>query len=64
MAHQFQTPTKIISGIGALAEIQKELNAFNAKKVLLVTDPGLVQVGLASQVAEQLVQASFAVGHL
>lgn len=58
MAHQFHTPTKIISGIGALAVIDKELNAFDAKKVLLVTDPGLVQVGLSSQVAEQLEQAS------
>ena len=58
MAYQFQTPTKIISGIGSTAEIIKELNAINAKKVLLITDPGLVQAGIAQQVVEMLKQAA------
>lgn len=58
MAYQFQTPTKIISGIGSTAEIIKELNAINAKKVLLITDPGLVQAGVAQQVVEMLKQAA------
>ena len=58
VAYQFQTPTKIISGIGSTAEIIKELNAINAKKVLLITDPGLVQAGIAQQVVEMLKQAA------
>lgn len=58
VAYQFQTPTKIISGIGSTAEIIKELNAINAKKVLLITDPGLVQAGVAQQVVEMLKQAA------
>ena len=33
VAYQFQTPTKIISGIGSTAEIIKELNDLYAKKV-------------------------------
>ncbi len=61
MAYQFQTPTKIISGIGATTEIIKELSAFNAKTVLLITDPGLVQAGIAQQVAEIIRQASVVV---
>ena len=58
MAYQFQTPTKIISGIGSTAEIIKELNDLHAKKVLLITDPGLVQAGVAQQVVEMLKQAA------
>ena len=58
VAYQFQTPTKIISGIDSTAEIIKELNALHAKKVLLITDPGLVQAGVAQQVVEMLKQAA------
>ena len=58
VAYQFQTPTKIISGIGSTAEIIKELNDLHAKKVLLITDPGLVQAGVAQQVVEMLKQAA------
>ena len=58
VAYQFQTPTKIISGIGSTAEIIKELNDLYAKKVLLITDPGLVQAGVAQQVDEMLKQAA------
>ena len=58
VAYQFQTPTKIISGIGSTAEIIKELNYLHAKKVLLITDPGLVQAGVAQQVVEMLKQAA------
>ena len=58
VAYQFQTPTKIISGIGSTAEIIKELNDLYAKKVLLITDPGLVQAGVAQQVVEMLKQAA------
>ena len=58
MAYQFQTPTKIISGIGSTAEIIKELNDLYAKKVLLITDPGLVHAGVAQQVVEMLKQAA------
>ena len=58
VAYQFQTPTKIISGIGSTAEIIKELNDLHAKMVLLITDPGLVQAGVAQQVVEMLKQAA------
>ena len=58
VAYQFQTPTKIISGIGSTAEIIKELNDLHAKKVLLITDPGLVQAGVAQHVVEMLKQAA------
>ena len=42
----FRTTPKIIFGIGSLGRIGEEVKALGAKKVLIVTDPGIVKAGL------------------
>ncbi|WP_312966995.1 iron-containing alcohol dehydrogenase [Acinetobacter gerneri] len=44
MSHfQFQTVSNIISGLGTVQELKNILTAQSFKKILLVTDPGMVQ---------------------
>lgn len=40
---QFQTVSSIISGLGSIAELKTLLDEFQPKRVLLVTDPGMIQ---------------------
>lgn len=51
MAVQFVLPTRIVSGIGSVKEVANEAKIFNAKKALVITDPGLSKAGLAATVA-------------
>lgn len=39
---QFQTVSNIISGLGSILELKNLLNDFNPKRVLIVTDPGML----------------------
>src|SRR5262245_34868450 len=50
----FQLPTKIIFGQPAVEVLRDELAALGAKRVLLVSDPGLVKVGLVEQIRSGL----------
>lgn len=55
MSHfQFQTVSNIISGLGSIQELKNLLPVFNCRKLLLVTDPGMIQHGLHLPILEQL----------
>jgi alcohol dehydrogenase class IV len=53
----FQLPTKIIFGQPAIKVLKDELAALGAKRALLVSDPGLVKVGLVEQIRSGLAEA-------
>ena len=50
----FSFPNKIIFGVGAINALVEQLSAFAPHKVLLVTDRGIRQTGLANQVTQRL----------
>jgi len=50
MISQFSFPNRIVFGAGSLARLSDLLREHNAKRVLLVTDKGLVDAGLADRV--------------
>jgi alcohol dehydrogenase class IV len=54
----FLAPRKTILGKDAVAQLGKEANALGAKKVLIVTDPGVAKAGLCQIVQEVLNKAS------
>jgi alcohol dehydrogenase len=54
MISQFLMSTKVIAGVGAAAEVAKEVKLLGGKKVLIVTDPGVSKAGLPSAVADNL----------
>jgi alcohol dehydrogenase len=53
----FQLPTKIVFGQPALNALTVELAALKAKRVLLVSDPGLAELGLMDQIDTGLSQS-------
>ena len=53
----FHLPTKIIVGRPALEALQAELAALEADRLLLVSDPGLMQLGLVEQISIGLSRA-------
>lgn len=63
MSFQFtyHLPTKIIFGRPALESLPSELAALETERVLLVSDPGLAQLGLVEQMSRGLNQAGYAV---
>ena len=50
----FSFPNKIILGVGTINTLAEHLSAFSPNKVLLVTDKGIRQVGLADEVTQRL----------
>jgi len=58
--HLFQTTPRIVMGPGCLSQIQNELKRLGGNKVMLVTDPGIVQAGIAGRLEEILAQAGIA----
>lgn len=54
MISNFSFPTRMVFGPGSLAQLPTLIKEQNAKKVLLVTDSGLVKAGLADQVLNTL----------
>lgn len=54
----FHLPTKIVFGRPAHEAISTELDALGARRVLLVSDPGLADRGLVGEVAAALEKAS------
>ena len=57
----YALPTKIIFGRPALETLREELAALNADRVLLVSDPGLKELGLVDRFQAELSQAGRAV---
>ena len=54
-------PTKMIVGPGALAQLPAEIKSLGALRVLLVSDPGLLQAGIVQRVEAVLDAAN--IGH-
>ncbi len=50
----YQTPTAFKHGLGVLANLAGELKALGVKRPMLVTDPGIVQAGIADEAANVL----------
>ncbi|MBI1924442.1 iron-containing alcohol dehydrogenase [Candidatus Poribacteria bacterium] len=50
----FSFPNKIVFGNGTIHTLAEQLSAFSPHKVLLVTDKGIRQVGLADEVTKRL----------
>ena len=56
----FQVPTKVVFGVGAVKDVGSEAEVLNAKHVMIVTDPGIVKAGLMDKVTEPLDAAGIA----
>ncbi|MBE9521822.1 MAG: iron-containing alcohol dehydrogenase, partial [Proteobacteria bacterium] len=50
----FRTTPRIVMGPGAIGQIGDEIREMKAKKVLLVTDKGIVEAGLIKPALESL----------
>ncbi len=50
----FSFPNRIIFGVGTIDTLAEQLSTFSPQKVLLVTDKGIRQVGLADEVTQRL----------
>jgi alcohol dehydrogenase class IV len=59
MSFTYHLPTKIIFGEPAAEALTAELHELEAKRVLLVSDAGLVKVGLVEQLSVPLIEAGF-----
>lgn len=55
--HQIMLPKTILFGVGALRTLGDEAGKLEAKKALIITDPGVYQAGLVDPVKEQLAKA-------
>lgn len=61
MAYVFQTISRIVYGHGSLAELGNEVKRLGGKKVMLITDRGLVQCGIHQNAIDILEQSGIAV---
>jgi acyl-CoA reductase-like NAD-dependent aldehyde dehydrogenase/alcohol dehydrogenase class IV len=59
-AYEYHCPTKVIAGHGTLTSLSREVANLGCKRVLLMTDPGVVKAGLAELARNAL--ADFCVG--
>ena len=59
----FRTTRRILFGLGAVEKAGTEAQLLKAKKVLIITDPGVIQAGLLQHVEKSLqsVGLSFAI---
>ena len=57
---RFNTPPQVIIGPGASDLVGEEARRLKARRVLLVTEPGIVQMGVADQVLNSLSKAGVA----
>ena len=53
----FRTIPRIVMGPGALKQLADEVRALKANKVLIVTDPGLIETGLVKRAEDLLAEA-------
>lgn len=61
MNQVFQTISRIVYGHGSVSELGNEVKRLGGKKVLLITDAGLVKFGIHRPVLEALEQSGIAV---
>ena len=52
--HVFYSPTKIIVGLNSACEVAQQVRQFGGSRVLIVTDPGVVDADLISPIASSL----------
>jgi alcohol dehydrogenase class IV len=57
---QFRIPTRVMFGRGVALQVAEPLKQVAAKRVLIVTDPGVVKVGLVAPIEEKLREAGIA----
>ncbi len=57
---EFNTVARLVSGAGSALELAEQCQRLQVRRPLLVTDPGLVQIGLVQPVAAALEQAGLA----
>ncbi|MBS3808870.1 MAG: iron-containing alcohol dehydrogenase [Desulfobacterales bacterium] len=57
----FQTTRRIVLGTGSVNQLPQELNRLNASKILIITDPGLVEAGIISKIETILEPGKFEV---
>ena len=53
----FSFPNKIVFGNGTINTLAEQLSAFSLRKILLVTDEGIREAGLADEVTKRLESA-------
>ena len=53
---ELQMPGRVIFGVGTVKEVGPEAKAMHAKNVLIVTDRGVAEMGLADRVREPLIE--------
>jgi len=53
----FQTTPRILMGVGSLDQAPSEVGRLKARKILVVTDPGLVAAGIVGRLEEILARA-------
>jgi len=58
---EFEVPTAIKHGIGAVKEVGQEVKQLGVSKALLVTDPGIYDAGVTSPVEQSLKSAGIEV---
>ena len=56
--HTFFCPNKVTVGLGAAANIASEAQRLGGKKALIVTDPGVLKIGLIEPIAAALQKGS------
>lgn len=61
MIHQFDIPSTILHGGGSRHRLPDLVARFGAQRVLIVTDPGVVRLGVAEEIVQLLRKAGFAV---
>jgi alcohol dehydrogenase class IV len=59
--HTFHTPTRLVFGVNAAAQVGAEVAALGASSVLLVSDPGIEKAGLLEPIMRSLEGAGVAV---
>lgn len=60
-SYRFDTPPVILHGGGCRHRLPALVREFGGTRVLLVTDPGVVQLGIAGEIRDELVAAGLAV---
>ena len=56
---QFNFPTVLLFGENSINQLPTKIKEEGVKKLLLVTDPGLIEIGLADKVKEKLTSSGF-----
>jgi alcohol dehydrogenase class IV len=54
LSYEYEPVTRIVSGPGSLARLSSELDALGKKRVLVITDAGVVKAGLFARLREAL----------